>query len=483
MGAIESLESLPLSYLADLLLELSEREALGDAPLPLARQELERIAVSGANAERDLPVAELPLSQPIAAWIHAWFSEHGDAQFHGLPGPIPPFDLYKGFWKNFFEGPRNGVPLLVPDVQTEPTDFLGFELNFPFGVPACALTPQAHYIKYFAQRGFDLLTYKTVRDQVWNPHQFPQWGFATNITTPIDASARGDSVVGSLLPGSLDPEEISLVNSFGVPSLPIDRWQDDVRLAQSFLSNGQVLIVSIMGSPDSTDDDEVMIAQFVTAAVAAARAEAKIIEVNLSCPNTGGTGVLCEDSDKSGRVVRAIFDGLRAPGVDAGHVKVLIKISYLETEALAGLLTECADVIDGVVAINTVAVPTFTRRGLNFFPNRPNNSDRSGLSGVGIRDLGLEITRRLSAFRRDGLFAGVIVGVGGVTSPEDYASYLKEGANAVQSCSGAWMNPRLAISIREKYGDGRYPSRLANKLSRVGELIASGGFSALDRDD
>jgi dihydroorotate dehydrogenase len=42
-----------------------------------------------------------------------------------------------------------------------------------------------------------------------------------------------------------------------------------------------------------------------------------------------------------------------------------------------------------------------------------------------------------------------IVGVGGVTKPEDYQRYMNIGVNAVQSATGAMWNPNLAMEIRK----------------------------------
>ena len=58
------------------------------------------------------------------------------------------------------------------------------------------------------------------------------------------------------------------------------------------------------------------------------------------------------------------------------------------------------------------------------------------------------MVRRLSAVReRTGLdFA--IIGVGGVTTPEDYRAYRAAGANAVMSATGAMWDANLAREIK-----------------------------------
>ena len=57
-----------------------------------------------------------------------------------------------------------------------------------------------------------------------------------------------------------------------------------------------------------------------------------------------------------------------------------------------------------------------------------------------------------SRFRKPEL---AILGVGGVTTAEDVEEFLELGATAVLTCSGAWMNPNLAIEARLAQRVGR----------------------------
>ena len=414
--------------------------------------------------------------------------------------PVPPFDHLHDFWFNFTHGPRvDGVPVLE-DLPVLPTRLLDFDLNFPFGVPACALTPHAGFIEYFAQRGFDLLTYKTVRDRPWSPHPFPQWAFAPQVLSPLALTQVDGHKAKEPIHASLDPREVedfsraSLVNSFGVPSLPVDQWKADVASARSLLSSGQVLAVSVMGSPDApeTQNDTDLVRQFVTTAAHAAEAGADIIELNLSCPNTGGE-LLCFDAALSERVVEAVGRELRNSGKP-----LFIKISYLESVALRDLVARCQSHIHGIVAINTVPARTVSTEEKSFFPSyrtatgRTVHRPEAGLSGVGIRDLGRKVIRELAEMRSldQADTDWVIVGVGGVMSPADFKSYRDEGADVVQSCSGAWLNPALAKAVRHEFGSSLgenesirvgEPPRIASLAARVGELIATGGFNNRSR--
>ena len=40
---------------------------------------------------------------------------------------------------------------------------LGQPTGVPIGIPACPLTMNARWVEYYAERGYNVLTYKTVR--------------------------------------------------------------------------------------------------------------------------------------------------------------------------------------------------------------------------------------------------------------------------------------------------------------------------------
>ncbi len=391
------------------------------------------------------------------------------------PGPTPPFDHLQGFWSNFYEGPRNGEPF--PDVAPvrHSTRFLGFELNFPFGVPSCAVTPQSDYIKFFAVRGFDLLTYKTVRDRAWNPFFFPQWGFAPHVTSPLQPGALADPILATLDLGVVtDLSTTSLVNSFGVPSLEPPMWKADIAESRASLERGQVLVVSVVGSPEAEDtkSEADLIRQFVTAAADAQEAGADVIEVNLSCPNTPGRdctfrsssrGPVCASPDLSHNILSAIKKHVKS------NTPVFAKIAYMNDVGLTNFVAKCQAVVDGIVGINAYPVNTRDPSGGAFFPGRVD--DIAGLSGVGIRELGLKVTRQLYKLRQShGATSDdwVIIGVGGVMTPTDYTAYRESGADAVQSCSGAWLDhfgrkDTSARSWRGLYSYGPAP-RLSTRI-------------------
>lgn len=431
---------------------------------PISRDELVRLVTADGDQAALIPVI-------------AWVSENLDCLLDDYPGEPPPFDHLQSYWDNFYRGPREVNDLGLLEQPRSPTfKFLDFELGIPFGVPACAVTPHSGYVDYFARRGFDLITYKTVRGDSWNPHPSPNLAFAAGVREPIGANDLKRPVYPTLYPDQLpNISEASFVNSIGVPSLPVERWAADVERTLGLLDPSQLLIVSVMGSPEllGERDERGLIDQFVNVAAAAKDAGAPVIELNLSCPNTGGD-LVCLDAALAGEITAAVRRAI-------GDTPLLIKISYMSDHALTALVNACKVHINGVVAINAVQMHTQRSDGKPFFGKRSN--DFAGLSGVGIRNLGLSVTRTLSRLRGDDGAAPedwVIVGIGGVNCPADFQSYMDAGADAVQSCTGAWLNPRLALQIREGLGKSNRVRHWFRELAHESfEGYRTGGISLL----
>jgi dihydroorotate dehydrogenase len=429
---------------------------LASRELRVSDDELKLIESGKIDAAEDVTLKER---------LTAWGALRTEELFRATGSPVPPFDHLEDFWVNFYDGPRSERPTEIRR-KSGHTKLLDFELTFPFGVPACALTPHSGYIEFFAQRAFDLITYKTVRDRAWNPHAFPHWAFA------VDASELGPTdfdrpVLATLDPGTRPEARTALVNSFGVPSLAPKEWQEDVREAKRRLGPGQVLVVSVMGTPEMARDNAELAQQFARTAGLAVEAGADIVEANLSCPNTESEELICQNPLGARAVVEAIEVELRL-----SRTPLFIKISYLEPRALEELVRECAPLIQGIVAINTVSVPVTTRAGDEFFEDRP----RAGLSGTPIRSLALATARQLVDLREEAFDRSdfAIIGVGGVTTSTDFDAFMEVGVDVVQSCSGAWLNPGLACEIQgidtdQASAPERFQIALLRALADVGE--------------
>jgi dihydroorotate dehydrogenase len=204
-------------------------------------------------------------------------------------------------------------------------------------------------------------------------------------------------------------------------------------------------------------------ADFAQVALLAKDAGADIVEANYSCPNTPGdpAGEIYQSPEKAARISAAIREAL-------GNTSFLTKIGYLAKPQLRRFLELNAKYIDGVVAINTVAAEVIQRpkkvgtaqkvvdylKALNYleknptFPGRP----KAGVSGWAIKARAQEVARNLVDLRKE--IPGrsgkplAILGVGGVLTAQDFFERLAVGVDAVESCTGAFLNPYLGLEIR-----------------------------------
>lgn len=327
-----------------------------------------------------------------------------------------------------------------------PATFLGYRVNSTFGVPAGPLLNSA-YIRLYAQLGFDVLTYKTVRTNAFPSHPFPN-------VRPVETApgwyktSGGDKPSLYTLPGLDESQpqlDLSITNSFGMPSKEHETWMADVAQAKASLNDGQVLVVSVVGSTRPGQTMEELAQDFAQAASWAKQAGADAVEANLSCPNVrSGEGSLYQSPAAVGSVAKALAAALdRTP--------FLLKMGYLEDMNLVKAVLEAAaqNGAAGLAAINTIPAKVYQAEGQAALPGEGRLV--SGICGAGIHEAGLAMAGRLLEARQQaGLSADkfAIVGVGGVMTANDALEYLKLGIEGVQSGTGAMWNPYLAADLK-----------------------------------
>ena len=295
-----------------------------------------------------------------------------------------------------------------------------------------------------AERGFDILTYKTVRTKERKVHKFPNWAFISDPSNLRDRNFE-EPLVAEVQYWASDPTEVTMVNSFGIPSSSPSIWQPDVVKAKAALGPRQVLIVSVVGTtPSSEGSLDNLIDDFVRAAELAKEAGADIVELNFSCPNIPGhrEGEVYRSPEISAAITQAVREAIR-------DTPIFMKIGYLDEGLLSSVVHANAHFVQGVVAINTVSMRVKNVFGDDFFPSsRGYKRSTAGISGSSIKPLAMEVVRNLGELRKKFQYDFDILAVGGVTTGRDVQEYLNLGANGVQSCTGAWINPNLAIETR-----------------------------------
>jgi len=354
----------------------------------------------------------------------------------------PLYDISKSYDFNYDFGPFFAGVFPEYKEPKKKKELLGFKVNSLFGVPAGPLL-NGRWVKTYADLGFDILTYKTVRTTNHPCHKPPNIVFIDD-EKDYDYDPKKPAFSKEIDEKQLSDQSynrISITNSFGVPSKEPDVWQEDVKRLLPQLRPGQLLIVSVMATANEDSTEEEYLQDFVNCAVMAEQAGAEVIEVNLSCPNLGGQAIF-SDLNLSKAIVKNVRKALE------DSTKLLAKIGFFrDKKQCFKFIDETSPYLDGYTAINTVPKQVFRQEGEQALPGKTRL--RAGTCGAVIKKAGLSVVELFHEYRQKNKADYVIIGVGGVMTPEDYEKYLKAGADAVQAATGPMWNPYLAYQIKK----------------------------------
>ncbi len=292
------------------------------------------------------------------------------------------------------------------------------------------------WIELYSKLGFDILTYKTVRSRKWAAHPHPNHVFvdvADVISIPND-----ETLVAYMDPFS-EIASVTMVNSYGMPSAAPKEWQSDVTRAKQVLTPGQMLVVSIVGtsSDDSSLDD--LAFDFAHCAERALSAGADAIELNFSCPNVKGEeGQIYKNPESSALIAKKTRE------LVGSGANLFLKIGYLNDDETLSFVRATVEHVDAYSAINTQPIRVVNNNRLPALPGR----EVGGLCGRGLHNLAVQAVENLSNVRKNYGFSYSIIGIGGILTIEDARRMLNAGADAVESATGAMVNPFLAQELQ-----------------------------------
>jgi dihydroorotate dehydrogenase len=368
----------------------------------------------------------------------------------------PFYDPEKTYEENYKSGPFGafasankgnlGVELpsgsSTPNGEQKKYDFLGFKVNSPFGIPAGPLI-NGNFMKAAFDKGFDICVYKTVRTRTKKVNEWP------NIL-PVDV--QGDLTIEKAGQGLVTKkqftEPLAITNSFGNPSYDPKIWQADIVELMQYMKErkGQVVCGMIEGTrweADFTEED--FLNDWVLCARLMKETGIHVIEANFSCPNEGNQvkRLLCFDVEQAFKIAEAIKK-------EIGNTPLVIKIPYFENEAeLREMVQKLGKVVDGFSAINTIPGAVRDEKGAQALPGGEWRL-KSGICGAPIKWAGLDMVQRLKKIREEFGYSYTVIGVGGVTTADDFLEYRNAGADVVMSATGAMWNPYLAQEIAER---------------------------------
>jgi len=180
-------------------------------------------------------------------------------------------------------------------------------VNSRLGVAAGILL-NSRWVECYSRLGFDILTYKTVRSSERPCYPLPNWVFVESVN---DLEPGSDEILRKARRRARDPAEVTSAVCFGMPSQPPEVWRKDVRRARGKLRRGQLLVVSVVGTPAEGGGEASLVEDFCRCARWADEAGADIVEANFSCPNVcTAEGSIYQAPGASGRLALALREAL-----------------------------------------------------------------------------------------------------------------------------------------------------------------------------
>lgn len=351
---------------------------------------------------------------------------------------LPFYDPALSYDDNFKSGPfgsfRNGRK--VHHSKTPQYTFVGLPVNLPFGIAAGPLLNSA-FVNAALDKAFDLVVYKTVRTHEYKCHPWPNV-----LPVAVNGNLTFEDAQKGITTQSTFQQPLGITNSFGVPSADPDFWQSDMKKSVEYAKPGQIVIGSFQGTIQENGKEASYIQDFVLAAKLIKETGVPCLEVNLSCPNEGTSQLLCFDIHKVKKIVTAIKE-------EIGNTPLIVKMAYFsEQDQLTKFITEIGPLVEGMAMINTIPAKVYTPQATQALPGEKRLT--SGICGKPILWAGLEMVRRTSLLKAELGLKCSIIGVGGVSSTEDFNDYIEQGADAVMCATGAMWNPELAVEIKKQ---------------------------------
>lgn len=422
----------PTDILADLTRAAPVYERLRHGVI----DELRRLVPEGEAAYADEEAAAAAINLVIARFVELNLTDILSA--HALP------------WPRYGTEPGDQQVPGLSDVPTAPGprtgwQVLGFDVGFPIGIPACELTSTPAWIDFYARHGFNIFTFRTVRSE---ERTGQEWPFVAGLDRPWELGQQPPAVQSTTSHLPPDWRAISTLTPFTAPSPPPDVWRrqvEETRKGLASLGGGHLLIVSITDSVKPEEkSDETLAADFVRVAGWAEEAGAQVVECYLARskrrdPSTGQLTACQYSRETSEAIVSAVRARLNPA------TKILIKLGDMPSDALEALVVPLVSrgYIDGVSGISPVRVHV-ANADASQGPDDPSASP--AVAGLAVRNVGLNFVKRLADIRRRRRLRFDIIGMGGVMTPYDVATYRRLGAAAVQTATAARCKPSIAVS-------------------------------------
>ncbi len=341
------------------------------------------------------------------------------------------YDIHETYQHNYDAGPQlAGIDVSVPDTPTK--NFLGFEVASRLGI-AAGLLLNSRWIQGYAELGFDLLTYKTVRSGHRPCYPVPNWVF-------VEERDPSEDAVYQVEAPSEEAGQVSSAVCFGMPSMAPDVWRADVARAKAGLGSEQRLIVSVVATPQPGWGPDELAADFAQCATWAAESGADLVEANFSCPNVcSAEGSIYLDPELSGRIAAIIRNAIPT-------TPLLLKVGYFgEQDGLSRFIHAVAPHVSGVTLVNGVTKRVLDPNGQPVFGPQ---YERAGVLGRTIHSAAVASVRAAREVVREAGLDLALLAVGGASTVADVEDFYHAGADAVMLGSSPMYLPGLAATVK-----------------------------------
>jgi len=285
-------------------------------------------------------------------------------------------------------------------------------------------------VEAYARLGFDILTYATVRSTFQAAHALPNIRHVDN-REQAAVVARPANNGGATIAVSL-----------GEPSMEPDVWRKDLRRAKERIGRGQILIVSVIGTPRPGGDAEALSADYAQCAAWAAENGANAIEVQLATPDpfTEQPQMIYENVTLAARILYRTRTSVGLP--------ILARLGPFKTpRALHEIATRLAPWAHGYVLVHSINRRVFDEKGGQAFEGA--GRERADVVGAQTFTVAARQVAEMLAWRKAGAWDRAILAVGGISTVERARDVLREGADAVLVATAALFDPLFAARFRQ----------------------------------
>jgi dihydroorotate dehydrogenase len=345
-----------------------------------------------------------------------------------MPQSLPRYEPSRTYAWNYEHAPQRPGGLNVPEVGGRWT-FCGRVVPSPLGIAAGPLL-NGRWVLYYAELGFDVLTYKTTRSAHRECYPLP------NLQPVESGTLAGGGDVVRAMPDMRGSWAIS----FGMPSMSPEIWRADVEWTRDRLPKEKLLSVSVVASPQPSWSVEDVAKDFATCARWALDAGADCVETNFSCPNVATCdGQLFQQPAAAGLVAQCVRDAI-------GGTAYLIKVGLVnDSELAAQLLDAVAPFADALAMTNCISAQVSGLENDLMFDGQPR-----GIGGECIRAASVQQVSRFAQLAQIKGHRTRFIGVGGISTAQHVSEYLSAGAEAVQLATAPMIDPRVGLRIRRE---------------------------------